>query len=95
MPDGWTLVLEPDLDIVCWYPTGTTASAVTAATDSAFQHLAERGWHVAKLVVSATDLGLEADQPTVTVLRSTLMKPEHAGIVDDFAATLATLTDGV
>jgi glutamate/tyrosine decarboxylase-like PLP-dependent enzyme len=93
--DGWTLVLEPDLDIVCWYPTRTTASAVSAATDIAFQQLAERGWHVAKLVVSATDLGLEADQPTVTVLRSTLMKPEHAGIVDEFADALATLTLGV
>ena len=93
--DGWTLVLEPDLDIVCWYPTRTTASAVTAATDIAFQQLAERGWHVAKLVVSATDLGLEADQPTATVLRSTLMKPEHAGIVDEFAGVLAALDLGV
>lgn len=93
--DGWTLVLEPDLDIVCWYPTRTTASAVTAATDVAFQQLAERGWHVAKLVVSATDLGLEADQPTATVLRSTLMKPEHADIVDVFAGVLAALDLGV
>ena len=93
--DGWTLVLEPDLDIVCWHPAGTVASVVSAATDIAFQQLAERGWHVAKLIVNATDLGLEADQPTVTVLRSTLMKPEHATIVDEFTATLATLTDGV
>jgi glutamate/tyrosine decarboxylase-like PLP-dependent enzyme len=92
--DGWTLVLEPDLDIVCWYPTRTTASAVTAATDVAFQQLAERGWHVAKLVVNAIDLGLEADQPTVTVLRSTLMKPEHAGIVDEFAGVLSALDLG-
>ena len=69
--------------------------AVSAATDIAFQQLAERGWHVAKLVVSANDLGLEADQPTVTVLRSTLMKPEHAGIVDEFAGVLAALDLGV
>ena len=90
--DGWTLVLDPDLDIVCWHRTGTTASGVSAATDVAFDRLAERGWHVAKLSVSADDLHLEADQPTVMVLRSTLMKPEHAGVVDALADTLAELT---
>jgi hypothetical protein len=85
-------VLDPDLDIVCWHRTGTTASGVSAATDVAFDRLAERGWHVAKLSVSADDLHLEADQPTVMVLRSTLMKPEHAGVVDALADTLAELT---
>ncbi|MGI9186454.1 MAG: pyridoxal phosphate-dependent decarboxylase family protein [Gaiellales bacterium] len=89
--DGWTLVLDPDLDIVCWYPTGTTASSISAATDTAFDRLAERGWHVAKLNVSADDLHVDADQPTATVLRSTLMKPEHLGIVDEFADVLAAL----
>ncbi|MSO47294.1 MAG: aspartate aminotransferase family protein [Thermoleophilia bacterium] len=93
--DDWMLVLEPDLDIVCWHPSGTTASGVSAATEVAFAQLAERGWHVAKLVVNATDLGLEADQPAVTVLRSTLMKREHADIVDEFADVLASLNHGV
>ncbi|MCX6392651.1 MAG: aminotransferase class V-fold PLP-dependent enzyme [Actinobacteria bacterium] len=90
--DGWTLVLDPDLDIVCWHRTGTTASGVSAATDVAYDRLAERGWHVAKLSVSAEDLHLDADQPTVMVLRTTLMKPEHAGVVDALADTLAELT---
>ena len=89
--DGWTLVLDPDLDIVCWHPARASASAVSAATDAAFDDLAQRGWHVAKLNVSADDLHLEADQPTATVLRSTLMKPEHAAVVDAFADTLASL----
>ena len=89
--DGWTLVLEPDLDIVCWYPTRATASAVSTATDAAFDALADRGWHAAKLAVSAEHLGLEADRPTATVLRSTLMKREHADIVDDFADAIADL----
>lgn len=89
--DGWTLVLDPDLDIVCWHPAGTTAAAVSAATDVAFDRLAARGWHVAKLAVRAEDLGLVADRPTATVLRSALMKPEHLGVVDDFANVLATL----
>ena len=89
--DGWTLVLEPDLDIVCWYPTHATASAVSTATVAAFDALAAHGWHAAKLAVAADDLGLEADQPTVTVLRSTLMKREHEGIVDAFADAIAAL----
>jgi glutamate/tyrosine decarboxylase-like PLP-dependent enzyme len=89
--DGWTLVLDPDLDVVCWHRNGTTASGVSAATDVAFDLLAERGWHVAKLSVSADDLHLEADQPTAMVLRSTVMKPEHADVVDDFADALGAL----
>ncbi len=89
--DGWTLILDPDLDIVCWHPVGETASEVSLATDCAFDHLAERGWHVAKLQLPPTHLGLIADQPTVTVLRSVLMKPEHVDVVDAFADALAGL----
>lgn len=89
--DGWTLVLEPDLDIVCFYPAHATASAVSAATLAAFDALAAEGWHAAKLAVAAGDLGLEADQPTATVLRSTLMKREHVDVVDAFADAIAAL----
>jgi hypothetical protein len=89
--EGWTLVLDPDLDVVCWHANGTTASAVSAATDAAYAALEARGWHVAKLVVASDTLGLETDQPTTTILRSALMKPEHLGVVDAFADALATL----
>jgi len=86
--DGWSLVLEPDLDIVCWYPTCARASEVSAATNAAFDRLAEHGWHVAKFVVEAPDLGLVADEPAVTVLRSVLIKPEHAAVVGDLVEAL-------
>ena len=89
--DGWRLVCPPDLDIVCWHPLATTASAVSTRTDAVFALLAERGWHVAKLQVPSASLPVNADQPTTTVLRSTLMKPAHADVIDDFAALLAEL----
>jgi glutamate/tyrosine decarboxylase-like PLP-dependent enzyme len=89
--EGWTLMLDPDLDVVCWHANGTTASAVSAATDAAYAGLEARGWYVAKLIVASDTLGLEADQPTTTILRSALMKPEHLGVVDAFADALATL----
>lgn len=89
--DGWSLVLEPDLDIVCWHPTARRASVVSAATDRAFDALAERGWHVAKLAVAADALGLEADQPTAMVLRSALMKPEHVDVIDPLCAALTEI----
>ncbi len=89
--DGWRVVVPPDLDIVCWHRDLPTASAVSAATESEFAALAERGWHVAKLRVDASTLGVEADAPTATVLRSTLMKPVHAAMVDPLVDALSEL----
>lgn len=84
------LVVDPDLDIVCYYPAAARASEITRASDRAFDLLAERGWHVAKLTVDAGWLSsaggeLEADADSVTVLRSCVMKPEHLDIADEFA----------
>ncbi|MGA0121540.1 MAG: pyridoxal phosphate-dependent decarboxylase family protein [Gaiellales bacterium] len=89
--DGWSPVLDPDLDVVCWHPALPRASAVDTASRRAFGLLAERGWHVALLELAADDLGLEPDVPTVAVLRSALMKPEHRDVVGDLCATLAEI----
>ncbi|MCB1272939.1 MAG: aspartate aminotransferase family protein [Leucobacter sp.] len=83
------LVVEPELDIVCYYPALNTASEISGASDRAFDELAERGWHVAKLTVDAEWLrasgaDIVADSETVTVLRSCVMKPEHLEIADEF-----------
>lgn len=86
--DGWRVVAAPDLDIVCWHRDLPTATAVTAACDADYDRLAERGWHVAKLRVDPAMAGVEADAPTATVLRATLMKPEHAAMVEPLAAAL-------
>jgi hypothetical protein len=61
---------------------------VTAAADADFDALAERGWHVAKLQVEPATIGVEADAPTATVLRSVLMKPVHAAMVDPLVDAL-------
>lgn len=91
--EGLGLVVEPDLDIVCYYLEGETASQISEASQSAFDELARRGWHVALLTVGAdwlagTGAQFTADQETVVVLRSCVMKPEHLEIADEFVAEL-------
>lgn len=88
-PDA-RIVVRPELDIVCYYPARGSATEISAASDAAFDELARRGWHVAKLTVDAQWLGstgfeFVADAPSVTVLRSCVMKPEHLAIADEFA----------
>ena len=90
------LVTPPDLDIVCFYPllddSDRRASAISARTQRLFEAGMRRSpdaFFLAKLVMTAADLaapayaGLEWDAPTVTVLRSVLMKPEHAALVSE------------
>jgi predicted alpha/beta-hydrolase family hydrolase len=89
-----TLVVEPELDIVCVLPAGVAASAASAAADRAFDTLADDGWHVAKLRVGCEWLrrrhpDIEPDAETVTVLRCCLMKEQHAAIAHELALALA------
>jgi glutamate/tyrosine decarboxylase-like PLP-dependent enzyme len=75
-----TLLLEPDLDIVC-----VGSASDPAAADRAFDTLADEGWHVAKLRLDAQ----------TTVLRCCLLKQEHAGVAGELADALARhLTPG-
>jgi glutamate/tyrosine decarboxylase-like PLP-dependent enzyme len=75
-----TLLLEPDLDIVC-----VGSASDPAAADRAFDTLADEGWHVAKLRLD----------PQTTVLRCCLLKQEHAGVAGELADALARhLTPG-
>jgi glutamate/tyrosine decarboxylase-like PLP-dependent enzyme len=84
------LVVEPELDIINFYPVPTTsgpvrASEISALTDHIFQTLMDDPddpIFLAKLIVkqdllAERDPSIEWDTPTVTVLRSVLMKPEH------------------
>ncbi|GGA70788.1 aspartate aminotransferase family protein [Pseudoclavibacter endophyticus] len=94
------LVVQPDLDIVCYYPSLSSASAVTAASDAVFDSLARDGWHVAKLTVDVSWLNaaggeLQPDADSVTVLRSCIMKPEHVEVADDFADAVIGAFRGV
>lgn len=94
------LVVEPELDIVCYYPSARRASDISRASDRAFELLAERGWHVAKLVLDAewlrrTGAEFEADAQNVTVLRSCVMKPEHLAVADEFADAVEDVFRGL
>jgi glutamate/tyrosine decarboxylase-like PLP-dependent enzyme len=89
-----TVVLAPDVDIVCVVPAGASAAHASAAADRAFDTLAEDGWHVAKLRVDTGWLRgrhpeIADDAPTTTALRCCLLKQEHAGIAGELATALA------
>jgi glutamate/tyrosine decarboxylase-like PLP-dependent enzyme len=88
------LVVEPELDIVCCFACRARASDITAATEAAFDALAQNGWHVAKLQLDAewvrrTHAQIEADEPSVSVLRCCLMKDVHAAVTDELGSALA------
>jgi glutamate/tyrosine decarboxylase-like PLP-dependent enzyme len=87
------LVVEPELDIVCPFARAPSASAISTSSERAFDRLAERGWHVAKLRLDTAWLRrrhpwIEADAEITTVLRCCLMKPEHVDVADELAAAL-------
>lgn len=89
-----TLVVEPELDIVCVVPAGASARAASRAAARAFDTLADSGWHVAKLRVGTDWLRrghpeIEPDAPTTTVLRCCLLKHEHADVAPQLATALA------
>src|SRR5262249_12298443 len=92
------LVVEPELDILAFFPLRAplTASAISAATDRLFATLMadpDDPVYLAKLTVDQRLLGANHpdvlwDQPTITVLRSVLMKPEHLAAVDTLHAAV-------
>ena len=95
------MLVDPDLDIVCFYPVldaPLTMTAISEWTERIFRagmRSDPDGFFLAKLTVGAAELpisvksGLVADAPSMTVLRSVLMKPEHA----DFAMELIRRVD--
>ena len=80
--DCFQPLMAPELDIVCYALPGKAASESAARARSVFDGAAKRGLHLAMIelpaqLVSRYVDGLDADQETVTCLRSVLMKPEH------------------
>lgn len=81
------LLLAPELDILVFFPrvASMSASAITRQTERVFDALMNdpaEPMYLAKLVVpqdlvEARVPGITWDQPTLTVFRSCLMKPEH------------------
>ena len=77
----------PELDIVAWAPRAASAGEASALSRRIFDEAARRNLHLA-----LADLPMEffaggagamtRDRPTVTCLRSVLMKPEHLDWVE-------------
>ena len=75
----------PELDIVVWAPRAARASEASALSRRIFAKAARANLHLAlaDLPVEYFDAGaMERDRPTVTCLRSVLMKPEHLDWVE-------------
>jgi len=76
-------VMAPELDIIIWAPEGKTSSQISQLSQACFDD-AEREHLYLALMELPADLAkaywgdtVTFDTPTVTCLRSTLMKPEH------------------
>ena len=73
---------EPELDILVFAPRSATLAEASQRSRRIFESAARRGLHLALAELPARfwrsrGLALVEDQPTVTCLRSVLMKPDH------------------
>lgn len=75
---GWW-VLEPELDICVFSLSGLKASEISAKNRAFFEHKAEDNIHLALFSLPKQNCpwAIEWDIPSLTVVRSVLMKPEH------------------
>ncbi|MCG6866677.1 MAG: aminotransferase class V-fold PLP-dependent enzyme [Thiogranum sp.] len=89
---------QPQLDIVVWAPRGVCASSISARSHALFEATAAAGLHLALVSLPAGLLQeywreVEFDTPTVTCLRSCLMKPEHADWLERICCILDSVAD--
>lgn len=90
----------PELDIVIFAPDEASASAISRRSRAVFEAAAAANLHLALVsfpqsLLGATWNGIAWDQPTVTCLRSCLMKPEHLDWLERIWAILAGVVDHV
>jgi glutamate/tyrosine decarboxylase-like PLP-dependent enzyme len=90
--------LVPELDIVIWAPRAESVRAASARARRVFEQAARRNLHLALAelpveFIDPTGTRLERDQPTITCLRSVLMKPEHREWVPRLATLIAEAAD--
>ena len=88
----------PELDILVWAPRAARVSEASARARRLFDEAARRHLHLAlaELPVEFFDLGrMEQDRPTLTCLRSVLMKPEHRDWADRIWEILSESSDAV
>ncbi len=87
-------LMPPELDILVWAPAGTTASEISSRSKQCFDEAEKAHLYLALLELPAALAQpywrnrVEFDTPTVTCLRSTLMKPEHLEWVPEIRGIL-------
>ena len=76
-------VMPPELDIIIWAPRGETSSQISQLSQACFDDAEKEHLYLALMELPANlakaywGEAVTFDTPTVTCLRSTLMKPEH------------------
>lgn len=98
--DAFSLYQQPQLDIVTYFPTGPSMSAVDAASARLFSDAAAlppaEQIHLATYVAPAAAFAVRGhdlvdDQATARIMRSTVMKPESAAFVPQIHTRLEGL----
>jgi glutamate/tyrosine decarboxylase-like PLP-dependent enzyme len=85
--DRFVSLYPPELDIVVWAIRARSVNAASALARRTFEDAARLDLHLAlaelpaHLVAPPQDMVI--DQPTITCLRSVLMKPEHLDWIDE------------
>ena len=90
----------PQLDILIFAPSGTSASAISAKSRALFAAAAAENLHLALANLPQSLLRphwaeMDWDQPTVAVLRSCLMKPEHLDWIERIWSALEQAAETV
>ena len=80
--DQFLTIIAPELDIVLWAPLGDTASEISERSQKMFDDAAKHDLHLALVDLPQSLLrphwqDVTFDRPSVTCLRSCLMKPQH------------------
>ena len=98
--DRFVTCFAPELDIVVWAPRAARVSEASRRARAIFEEAAHRELHLALADLPVEFLGpsaksMERDRPTITCLRSVLMKPEHEAWIERIGAILDHATDVV
>jgi len=93
------LPLKPELDILIYAPRAPKASEISALSRRIFHCAAQANLHLALATLPASllqssksNMNIDWDQQSVTVLRSCLLKPEHLDWSDQIVSLLQEAT---
>jgi tyrosine decarboxylase / aspartate 1-decarboxylase len=90
----FTPLMQPELDIVVFAASADDARTASVRARRTFEAAAERDLHLALIDLPTEQVcrfqsSLAPDRPTITCLRSCLMKPEHLDWVDEIWSRLS------